>query len=278
MKNRTLVYALAGLGAIALLFVKRKRPKGFNRRDALRLAPLTADAVAIGKSYRSYPDRVKTLVDFQVAAGLDAMADADGYYGPSARGALVYWLGEQGIDASRAPPALYGSGTKPYRLPVVPPDLEIKRYTPHSAEAIALFEKAAPLAFGPSSPNGVPTSWASEPGLHNILAKESRGFVGIPNYTYRDRATQESEWNGVLDELREGQITATSSAMLKNTILPDVLVLVFLLRKQPECSLILQTDMVLPKTHGTATAKWGMRVTDGCVNRCGLFPGSANKI
>ena len=124
----------------------------------------------------------------------------------------MYWLGEQGIDASRAPPALYGSGTKPYRLPVVPPDLEIKRYTPHSAEAIALFEKAAPLAFGPSSPNGVPTSWASEPGLHNILAKESRGFVGIPNYTYRDRATQESEWNGVLDELREGQITATSSA------------------------------------------------------------------
>ena len=36
--------------------------------------------------------------------------------------------------------------------------------------------------------------------------------MGIPNYTYRDRATQESEWNGVLDELREGQITATSSA------------------------------------------------------------------
>lgn len=212
MKNRTLVYALAGLGAIALLFVKRKRPKDFNRRDALRLAPLTADAVAIGKSYRSYPDRVKTLVDFQVAAGLGAMADADGYYGPSARGALVYWLGEQGIDASRAPPALYGSSTKPYRLPVVPPELEIKRYAPHSAEAIALFEKAAPLAFGPASPNGVPTSWASEPGLHNILDKESDGFVGRPNYTYRDRATQESEWNGVLDELREGQITATSSA------------------------------------------------------------------
>lgn len=208
MKNSFYIYGLVGVGALALLFMKRKGPKGFNRRKAIKLAPLAADAVAIGEVYRSYPDRVEALVAFQVAAGIEA----DGLYGPSARGALVYWLGEQGIDASRAPPTIYGSGTKTYREPSPAPDYKIKRFTPHSAEAIALFEKAAPLAVGPKSPNGVPTWWASEPGLHNILDKESDGYVGRPNYTYGERARDENEWAGVLEELRQGQITATSSA------------------------------------------------------------------
>lgn len=201
MKNRTLVYALAGLGAIALLFMRKKGPKGFNRKNALRDAPLAADAVAIGEAYRDYPDRVSALIAFQVSAGVDA----DGLYGPSSRGALVYWLAEQGIDASRAPPSIFGSGTVAYSEPLSPVVFEVVRYKPHSPQAIALFKKAARQI-------GVPESWASEDGLHNILDKESDGYVGRPNYTYGDRARDQAEWPGVLEELRQGRKTATSSA------------------------------------------------------------------
>ncbi|HLD00898.1 MAG TPA: hypothetical protein VJC39_04080 [Candidatus Nanoarchaeia archaeon] len=57
-----------------------------------------------------------------------------------------------------------------------PTDFDI--YPPHSEKAIKLFEQAAPLA-------GVPVDWASKKSLHSILAKESGGKVGLPNYTIR---------------------------------------------------------------------------------------------
>jgi hypothetical protein len=201
LNTRNLILGLAGVGALALLFMRKKTRTGYSKTRAIRTAPLAADAVAIGEDYRDYPDRVEALLQFQTAAGIDA----DGLYGPTSRGALVYWLGEQGIDASRAPPTIFGNGTKAYSEPLAPSSFQTKRYVPHSPEAIALFEKGARRA-------NVPVWWASEPGLHNILDKESDGYVGRPNYTYGDRARDESEWGGVLDELRQGQITATSSA------------------------------------------------------------------
>lgn len=78
-------------------------------------------------------------------------------------------------------------------------------YPPRSPEAIALFREAARVA-------GVPESWASSPALHNILARESGGVVGRPNYTYGSRANDRSQWGNIHAELRNGRITARSSA------------------------------------------------------------------
>jgi hypothetical protein len=80
-----------------------------------------------------------------------------------------------------------------------------ERYPPFSLKARNLFKQAAKLA-------GVPESWAEDPGLHNILARESDGWVGRPNYTYGARATNQALWGSVIDELRRGQKTTTSSA------------------------------------------------------------------
>lgn len=80
-----------------------------------------------------------------------------------------------------------------------------RRYPPNSPEAIALFREAANLA-------GVPESWATSRGLHNILARESGGVVGRPNYTYGARANDSSQWSSIHNELRNGRITARSSA------------------------------------------------------------------
>ena len=79
------------------------------------------------------------------------------------------------------------------------------RYPPFAEKTKKLFEKAAKRA-------GLPTSWAREDGLHQILDKESDGWVGIPNYTYRERSEDKTQWGSVHDELRQGRKTATSSA------------------------------------------------------------------
>lgn len=81
----------------------------------------------------------------------------------------------------------------------------LERYAPNSPEARALFREAARLA-------GVPESWADSPGLHNILARESNGRVGVPNYTYGSRARDPSQWGSVHEELKNGRISARSSA------------------------------------------------------------------
>lgn len=83
------------------------------------------------------------------------------------------------------------------------PQLQV--YTPGSPEQIALFQEAARAA-------GLPESWASSRGLINLLNAESGGKVGVPNYTYGERARDPSQWASVHDELRAGNITARSSA------------------------------------------------------------------
>ena len=54
--------------------------------------------------------------------------------------------------------------------------------------------------------------WASSAGLRNLLDAESEGQVGKLNYTYGARARDPSEWAAVHEELRNGAITAKSSA------------------------------------------------------------------
>lgn len=78
-------------------------------------------------------------------------------------------------------------------------------YAPGSPEARALFTEAARMA-------GLPPEWGNSEALHNILRRESGGQVGRPNYTYGDRARDPSQWGSIHDELKNGQITARSSA------------------------------------------------------------------
>jgi hypothetical protein len=82
------------------------------------------------------------------------------------------------------------------------------RYAPGSAEAKALFRRAARRA-------GVPVAWADSDGLHYILRRESGGWVGRPNYTYgsalKDPANRD-RWPEVWAELRQGIKSTRSSA------------------------------------------------------------------
>jgi len=111
-----------------------------------------------------------------------------------------------------------GAGTNGRRgnLPPVDPatrgrtigDTNVPRagtYPPGSPQQVALFREAARVA-------GVPESWAESPGLQNILRRESNGQVGRPNYTYGSRARDPSQWASIHDELKNGNITARSSA------------------------------------------------------------------
>ncbi len=79
------------------------------------------------------------------------------------------------------------------------------RFAPGSRRARELFRAAAHVA-------GLPPSWGSAPGLHQILKHESNGVVGVPNYTYGSRKNHKSEWPKIYHELQHGRITAVSSA------------------------------------------------------------------
>ncbi len=74
------------------------------------------------------------------------------------------------------------------------------QYRPFARDTIRLFEEAADRA-------DLPRSWASSPGLHNLLRRESHGEVGRLNYTYGNRSERD-----VHAELRAGIISARSSA------------------------------------------------------------------
>ena len=118
---------------------------------------------------------------FQYANGLHV----DGVIGPQTWGAMM------SPDAERAGPA-----SQRYAPGAV--------YAPRSAALIALFREAAPLA-------GVPTSWATNRAVHNLVDAESNGVTGIPNYTYgRDLPT--SRYLPIHGDLRRGRIRAESSA------------------------------------------------------------------
>ena len=52
-----------------------------------------------------------------------------------------------------------------------------KRFVPYSDKAKELFRFAAVKA-------GLPEAWGDDPALHYILDKESKGWVGIPNYLF----------------------------------------------------------------------------------------------
>jgi hypothetical protein len=94
----------------------------------------------------------------------------------------------------------------PDPLPPLPPNFRLaKHYTPGSPEAMILFTSAAHFA-------GLPKKWGISSALHNVLRRESDGFVGRVNHTYGARAKDPSQWPSVWAELQVGKITAKSSA------------------------------------------------------------------
>jgi len=77
-----------------------------------------------------------------------------------------------------------------------------KRYPPNSPEARELFRFAAIKA-------GLPPEWGDEPGLHYILASESGGWVGRPNYKFNllfgknfNQPSRAAEWPKAWDIIR----------------------------------------------------------------------------
>ena len=75
-------------------------------------------------------------------------------------------------------------------------------YQPHTAETKELFKKALEVA-------GLPVEWADMPELHDLMNKESKGIVGIPNYTYMSvysNVKQRSDtWPEIWDMARAGR-------------------------------------------------------------------------
>lgn len=158
----------------------------------------------LARGHRGPPvaDLQQRLNDLGFASG-----EVDGVFGPITQGAVRRFqmqndLNTTGrLDAETAA-RLNSPDVQRYEPGAVP---ELGTYPPGSQEQVALFQEAARQI-------GVPESWASDPGLINILRRESGGRVGVPNYTYGARAGDPSQWGSVHDELRAGRITARSSA------------------------------------------------------------------
>lgn len=76
-------------------------------------------------------------------------------------------------------------------------------FEPGSEAFVNLFTAAATQA-------GVPVTWARYKSLEKLVANESGGWVGIPNFTFGERSRQKHRWPDVWDELRSGQFTSNA--------------------------------------------------------------------
>jgi hypothetical protein len=82
------------------------------------------------------------------------------------------------------------------------------RYEPGSHAARSLFRVAAQYA-------GLPTEWADSEALHELLRRESGGWVGRPNYTFGELAATKNaaRWpTEVWARLRAGEVWTKSTA------------------------------------------------------------------
>lgn len=88
-----------------------------------------------------------------------------------------------------------------------------KRYRPKSPELTALLAAAAAQA-------GLPASWASDPATHELIRRESGGWVGRPNYTIPG-AGNKAAWPSIWAQLRSGaKIPGASDAAGLGQLLP----------------------------------------------------------
>lgn len=70
------------------------------------------------------------------------------------------------------------------------------RYPPGSPELTALLEQAASVA-------GLPVWWARESAAHELIRRESGGWVGRPNYTIPG-AGDRNKWPAIVAKLQQG--------------------------------------------------------------------------
>jgi LysM repeat protein len=167
--------------------------------------PGSVNGLARGAQGQEVRDLQQRLTDLGYATG-----PVDGQFGPITQSAVRQFQMSNDLptsgqidDATAAKLAAEDAqGPRPLS-PGEVPNLQV--YTPGSPEQIALFREAARQV-------GLPEEWASDPGLINILRRESGGRVGVPNYTYGARANDPSQWGSVHDELRAGIRTTRSSA------------------------------------------------------------------
>ena len=161
-------------------------------------ATTTLERGANGEEVTALQERLGSL-------GYDVGA-VDGDYGRRTQSAVrSFQLNNDLPLTGKADPATRDRIASPDANRFDPNKTEFPTYRPGSPEQIALFEDAARQA-------GLPVEWASSAGLRNLLDAESEGQVGKLNYTYGARARDTSEWAAVHEELRNGDITAKSSA------------------------------------------------------------------
>lgn len=176
------------------------------RMNVPPVAP-SATTLARGASGPQVREAQQRLSDLGYRTGT-----VDGHFGPTTQGAVRDFQTANGLETTGAVDGatrqkLFSDSAKPASAIAADgagyPRLE--RYPPGSQAQRQLFREAA-------RQNGLPASWADSPALHNLLRRESDGWVGIPNYTYGGRKTDHSQWDNVHRELRAGRITARSSA------------------------------------------------------------------
>lgn len=182
-------------------------PAGAGRSEAGAGVPNpgSVDGLTRGAVGPEVRDLQQKLTDLGYATG-----PVDGQFGPITQSAVRRFQSSNDLPTSgtidEATSAMLQSGNAQGPRPLDPGEVpQLGTYPPGSPEQIALFQQAAQQA-------GLPESWASSPGLINILRRESNGRVGVPNYTYGARATDPSQWASVHNELKAGNITARSSA------------------------------------------------------------------
>jgi hypothetical protein len=83
------------------------------------------------------------------------------------------------------------------------PNLQV--YPPGSQKQVDLFRRAARLI-------GVPEAWASDPALRFLIAHESGGVVGVPNYTWGWRAREAACWPSIHRQIQSGLVADARSA------------------------------------------------------------------
>jgi hypothetical protein len=150
-------------------------------------------------------EEVKALQEQLSSLGYDVGA-LDGDYGPRTEAAVrSFQLNNDLPLTGKADPATRDFLASADARSFDPNKSEFPTYAPGSPEQIALFEEAARQA-------GLPVEWASSAALQSLLEAESGGQVGRPNYTYGERSEDPSAWAAIHEELRNGDITAKSSA------------------------------------------------------------------
>lgn len=82
-----------------------------------------------------------------------------------------------------------------------------RRYAPGSQEAVNLLAAAAARA-------GLPVEWATSKATHELMRRESGGWVGRPNYTFGavSSVVRAAEWPLVWARLRAGEVWTKSTA------------------------------------------------------------------